>query len=65
MRESQISQVCRQEVARMRKALALMRDRKMTTSEIHNGEPVDTTDETIAVYLASIANLEPFIEIDA
>jgi hypothetical protein len=62
MPESRVSQVCRQEVERMRKALFLMETGVMTTSEVRQGRPEDTTQETMDLYRLSIANLEPFIE---
>ena len=49
----------------MRNSLALMEQGIMTTSETRDGRVVDTTPETIAVYLASVAQLELFIENDA
>lgn len=62
MSESRISIVCRAEVERMRKGLFLMETGTLTTTEVRQGKPVDTTAETQALYREIIANLEKFIE---
>jgi hypothetical protein len=51
--ESRISQVCRQEVERMQRALSLMDSGVIKTFEVRHGRRVDTTDETMDLYRAS------------
>jgi CTP-dependent riboflavin kinase len=49
----------------MTAAPRLMERRAITTSESRDGRVVDTTDETMNLYRASIAELERFIEDNA
>lgn len=65
MPESRISQVCRREVERMSRAVALIEEGHMTTAERRGGVMVDTTAETLDQYRIAIADLERFIENDA
>jgi hypothetical protein len=62
MHKGRFSQVCRQEVERMRKSLFLMETGVMTTTEVRRGRPEDTTQETMDHYRVSIAKLERFID---